>query len=323
MARAASASGTNLPTTPPATELGALVARLRKYELRLRQAVQTQAPGARLSVFRGTGLEFADVRPYQYGDDVRLIDWNVSAKGHGTFTRTYREEREQQVVILLDVSASQLLGPVGRAKLDVAREIGGVLALVAARQQARLGLVATSDRLELWLPPDKGMPAAYRLIRTLYDLRPQSARTHLATAIRRTLGVLRRRSLVVLLSDLIDVEFERELRMLARTHELVVLHLLDEARERRLPNLGIVPVRDPETGRVTWRNTSGAAFRELLAAAHTQQEHLAQVCRRVGARLLPVRVEDDFLPVLVELLVGRAVRGAQDMPKGAQPPVRL
>ncbi len=303
---------------PPATELGALVARLRKYELRLRQAVQTQAPGARLSVFRGTGLEFADVRPYQYGDDVRLIDWNVSAKGHGTFTRTYREEREQQVVLLLDVSASQLLGVPGRRKLDVAREICGVLALVAARQQARLGLVATSDRLEIWLPPDKGLPAAYRLIRSLYDLRPLSARTHLATALRRTLGVLRRRSLVVLLSDLIDADFERELRMLARTHELVILHLLDEARERRLPNLGIVPVRDPETGRVTWRNTSGPTFRAHLAAARTQQEHLAQICRRAGARLLAVRVEDDFLPVLVELLLGRS--GVGKASKDGPPP---
>lgn len=280
--------------------------------------MQTQAPGARLSVFRGTGLEFADVRPYQYGDDVRLIDWNVSAKGHGTFTRTYREEREQQVVLLLDVSASQLLGAPGRRKLDVAREIGGVLALVAARQQARLGLVATSDRLEVWLPPDKGLPAAYRLIRTLYDLRPQSLRTHLATALRRTLGMLRRRSLVVLLSDLLDTDFERELRMLARTHELVVLHLLDEAREQRLPNLGIVPVRDPETGRVTWRNTSGAAFRDHLATARAQQQHLTQVCRRAGARLLPVSVESDYLLVLMELLLGRT--GVTVSPPGSAAP---
>ena len=290
------------------------MARLRKYELRLRQAVQTQAPGARLSVFRGTGLEFADVRPYQYGDDVRLIDWSVSAKGHGTFIRTYREEREQQVVLLVDVSASQLLGPPGRRKLDVAREIGGVLALVAARQQARLGLVAATDRMEVWLPPDKGLPAAYRLIRTLYELQPQSRRTHLATALRRTLGVLQRRSLVVLLSDLIDVDFERELRMVARTHELVVVHLIDETRETQLPNLGLVPVRDPETGRVTWRNTAGTAFRAQLAASQARHLLVGQVCRRAGARLLTVRVEQDYLGVLVELLTGRQSRPAAGTP---------
>ncbi len=311
MARTAAASGTG---TPPATELGTLVARLRKYELRLRQAVQSQAAGTRLSVFRGTGLEFADVRPYQYGDDVRLIDWNVSAKGHGTFTRTYREEREQQVVLLLDVSASQQLGAPGRSKLDIAREIGGVLALVAARQQARLGLVACSDRLEAWLPPDRGLPHAYRLIRTLYALQPLSPRTHLVTAIRRTLGVLRRRSLVVLLSDLLDSDFERELRMLARTHELVVLHLRDDQRERRLPGLGIVPVRDPETGRVRWMNTSGLAFRAELAAIQAQQQALAQVCRRAGARLLAVPVDQDYLPVLVELLIGRGVGNTSAAP---------
>ncbi len=304
-----------VPDAPP-PDLGVLVARLRKYELRLRQAVQTQVQGARLSVFRGTGLEFADVRPYQYGDDVRLIDWNVSAKGHGTFTRTYREEREQQVVLLLDFSASLSIGTAaGQRKLDVARHLGGVLALVAARQQARLGLVCATDRLEAWLPPGKGLPHAYRLIKTLYGLRPVSPRTRLATVIRRTLGVLTRRSLVVMLSDLIDDDFTRELKMLARAHELVILHLVDERRERNLPHLGIVPVRDRETGRVRWTNTSGPTFRHLLAATLTQQQQLAQLCRSAGARLLSVPIEQDPLPVLLDLILGRAPGNTLEKPQ--------
>ncbi len=288
----------------PGSELGTLVARLQKYELRLRQAVQTQLQGSFRSVFRGTGLEFADVRPYQYGDDVRLIDWSVSAKGHGTFTRQYREEREQQVLLLLDVSASQRLGPSGRQKLDVAREIGGVLALVAARQNARLGLVCVSSQLETYIAPAKGLPHAYRLIKTIYGLQPQSNTTDLAVSIRRTLGILRRRSLVILLSDLIDSNFDRELRMLARAHELVVLHV-QERRERRLPALGIVPLRDKETGRVIWTNTSSPLFRQQQASYAANHVRLAQLCRRYRAPLLTIDPARDYVPALVDLFLNR------------------
>lgn len=291
--------------TPGTPDLTALVARLRKYELRLRKAVTNQGQGAFRSVFRGTGLEFADVRPYQYGDDVRLIDWNVSAKGHGTFTRQYREERERQVLLLLDVSASQKLGPVGQQKLDVARELSGILALVAARQDAQLGLVCFSSKLEAYVVPGKGMAHAYQLIKTLYALQPAAATTDLAQAIRRTLGMLRRRSLVILLSDLIDDNFDRELTMLARTHELVVLHLI-ERRERRLPPLGIVPLRDKETGRVVWTNTSAPDFRTQQARYRDNQTRIAQLCRRYRARLIPVYPDRDYVPALLDLFLGRA-----------------
>lgn len=300
----ASPPASRAPAALPPTELGALVARLQKYELRLRKAVQTQVQGTFRSVFKGTGLEFADVRPYQYGDDVRLIDWSVSAKGHGTFTRQYREEREQQVLLLLDVSASQQLGPAGRQKLDVAREISGVLALVAARQNAQLGLVGYSDRLETYVPPGKGMAHAYRLIKTIYSLQPQSRGTSVATGIRRALGVLRRRSLVILLSDLIDVNFDRELLMLARAHELVVLPLI-APRERQLPPLGIVPLRDKETGRVVWTNTSAPGFREQQTRYRANQQHVAQLCRRYRVALVPVRIDQDYIPALLDLFLGR------------------
>ena len=139
-----------------------LVRRLRQMEIQILKAVDAQLQGDFHSVFKGTGLEFDDVRLYQYGDEVRAIDWAVSSKGHGTFVKTYKEEREQQVLLLLDVSASQQVGAAGQRKLDVGREICGVLALAAARQDAQLGILAFSDQKELYLPPGKGHPPRLR-----------------------------------------------------------------------------------------------------------------------------------------------------------------
>ncbi len=291
------------PTRLPA-RLTALVRRLRHLEIRMRQAVEAQLQGNFGSVFRGNGLEFDDVRLYQYGDEVRAIDWAVSSKGHGTFVKTYKEEREQQVLVALDVSASQRLGGgVGGApsKLNLGRDLAGVLALSAARQDAALGLLAFSDQKELYLPPTKGLRAAYALLQRLYDLVPASPHTGVAAGIRQLLGLVRRRSLVVLISDFIDEGYERELTMLARRHELVVVQLL-APQEARFPALGIVPLRDAETGLQRWVDTSAPAFRaqhagQLLA----RQQALRTLCRRQRVSLLTLRTDEDFVPQLVGL----------------------
>ena len=230
------------PSAFPAS-LAGLVRRLRHLEIRMRHAVESQLQGNFRSVFRGTGLEFDDVRLYQYGDEVRAIDWAVSSKGHGTFVKTYKEEREQQVLIALDVSASQRVGSRtgSQCKLDVGRDLAGLLALSAARQDSALGLLAFSDQKELYLPPAKGIRAAYALIQRLFALEPASRQTALSAGIRLVLSLLRRRSLVVLISDFIDEHYERELTMLARQHDLLVVQLL-APHEAAFPALGIVPL---------------------------------------------------------------------------------
>ncbi|MGI4831944.1 MAG: DUF58 domain-containing protein [Janthinobacterium lividum] len=294
------------PTSPPAAlpaSLTALVRRLRHLEIRMRQAVEAQLQGNFGSVFRGNGLEFDDVRLYQYGDEVRSIDWAVSSKGHGTFIKTYKEEREQQVLVALDVSASQRVGgPAGSPrKLDVGRDLAGVLALAAARQEAALGLLAFSDQKELFLPPAKGLRAAYALLQRLYGLVPGSAHTSVGAGIRQVLGLLRRRTLVVLISDFIDQHYERELAMLARRHDLVVVQLL-AAQEVAFPALGIVPLRDAETGLQRWVDTSAPGFRASLAAqAEARQLALRTLCRRLRVSLLAVPTNADFVPQLVGL----------------------
>ncbi len=296
---------------PPATasarlpaSLTALVRRLRHLEIRMRQAVEAQLQGNFRSVFRGNGLEFDDVRLYQYGDEVRAIDWAVSSKGHGTFIKTYKEEREQQVLVALDVSASQRVGG-GAAgtprKLDLGRDLAGVLALSAARQDTALGLLAFSDQKELFLPPAKGLRAAYAMLQRLYELVPLSPHTGVGAGIRQVLSLLRRRTLVVLISDFIDDNYERELTMLARQHDLVVVQLL-APQEADFPALGIVPLRDAETGLLRWVDTSAPAFRAQHAGQQqARQQALRTLCRRQRVGLITLRTDEDFVPQLVGL----------------------
>ncbi|MFD2785177.1 DUF58 domain-containing protein [Hymenobacter rubripertinctus] len=288
-----------------------LVRRLRQMEIRILKAVDAQLQGNFHSVFKGTGLEFDDVRLYQYGDEVRAIDWAVSSKGHGTFVKTYKEEREQQVLLLLDVSASQQVGAAGRRKLDVAREICGVLALAAARQDAQLGLLAFSDQKELYLAPGKGTNHAYSLIKRLFALEPHSRQTAVAAGIKQALGLLKRRTIVLLISDFIDAEYERELTMLARKHDLVVMQLLDQ-REREFPPLGIIPLHDQESGRTVWVNTSSASFRASYRATYEQnREQIGQICRRHRTEYLSIATDTDFIPQLVNLFRRRNQRGSR------------
>lgn len=278
-----------------------LVKKLRKYEIRIRKAITTQMQGDFHSVFKGTGLEFDDVRSYQYGDDVRAIDWNVSAKGHGTFVKTYREEKEQSVFLMLDVSASQRIGTGEQQKLDVGKEICGVLALSAARQQSQIGIICFSDQKEKYLKPSKGIQQAYSIIKALNELEPVSQRTNLAAGIKLTLDIIKRRSIILLLSDFIDNAYEKELGMLAKRHDLIVLHLQD-LREQRLPAMGIVPILDKETGRTHWLNTSGEEFRKRYLDKYAlNKQELMRICQKYQANYLSIETNEDYVPQLVNL----------------------
>lgn len=171
-----------------------VLARLRKYEIRIRKAVDSQMRGDYHSVFKGSGLEFDDVRAYQYGDDVRTIDWNVSAKGHGTFIKIFKEEKEQTVFFLLDVSASQQIGQKNKQKIDIARDICGVLALSAVKETSQVGLICFSDQREAYMKPAKGLKHGYELILNLFNLQPASIKTNLAKAFTFARQIIKRRS---------------------------------------------------------------------------------------------------------------------------------
>jgi uncharacterized protein (DUF58 family) len=277
------------------------LSRLRKYEIRIRKAVNSQMRGSFRSIFKGTGLEFTDLRTYQYGDDVRAIDWNVSSKGHGTFVKVFQEEKDQTVFFVIDVSASQQVGPQQRSKLDATKEIAGVLAMSAVHEASNVGMYCFSDQKEAYLRPSNGMKTGYSLIMSLFKLQPISQKTAITDALLFTLNILKRRSVVILLSDFLDTGYEQSLKALARKHDLVVLHLYD-TREITPPRLGIAPVFDPETGRSVWVNTSSARFRQQLQNRFAQnRDRLQQLCKQYNANYLTLNAQEDFVPKLVEL----------------------
>jgi uncharacterized protein (DUF58 family) len=277
------------------------ITKIRQYEIRIRKAVNADMRGSFRSVFKGSGLEFTDLREYQYGDDVRTIDWNVSAKGHGTFVKIFREEKEQTVFFLLDVSGSQQVGNVTHAKLDTAKEICGVLALSAIQEASHVGLLCFSDQKEKYIRPSNGMKHGYELITELYKLKPQSLKTNLAEAILFTLNVVKRRSVVIFVSDFIDNNYEHNLRALARKHDLVMIHLRDQ-RETNLPRLGIIPIRDPETNLTKWINTSSIWFRRRIRQDFSQLgEKIEQFARRNDINYVSIDAKEDYVTPLVKL----------------------
>lgn len=277
-----------------------ILKKLRKYEIRIRKVINTQMQGDFHSLFKGSGLEFSDVRDYLYGDDIRRIDWNASAKGQGTFVKEFQEEKEQTVFFVVDVSASQELGS-KLSKLHIAKEICGVLAISAAKEKNDIGLICFSDQKERYMKPQKGEKYAYEMILNLFALEPQSTKTDISKMILYTLQTIQRKSVIIMLSDFIDEDYSHHLKALSRKHDLVMIHLYDE-QEISLPRLGIIPVFDKETQKTLWVNTSSKAFRQMQRQRfETITQTLKEVALKSNANYLAVHTEEDFVPQLVEL----------------------
>lgn len=278
-----------------------LLKKLRKYEIQIRKAINSQMQGDFHSIFKGAGLEYDDVRAYQYGDDVRTIDWNVSAKGHGTFVKTYKEEKEQTVFFILDVSASQEIGTSGKQKVDIGKEVCGVLSLSATKENSKVGVLCFSDRKEKYIKPLKGPKQAYEIIYKLESLKPVSTKTDLNKAILFTLNMVRRRSVIIFISDFIDEGYQHTLKGLARKHDLVMIRITDK-RETKLPKLGIVPVYDKESQKTMWVNTSFGPFREKLNKTYrSNQAELETFSKRHQINFITIDTEEDYVPELLRL----------------------
>ena len=278
-----------------------LLNKLRKYEIQIRKAINSQMQGDFHSIFKGSGLEFDDVRAYQYGDDVRTIDWNVSAKGHGTFVKTFKEEKEQTIMFLLDVSGSQEIGSPGSQKLDITKEICGVLALSAVKENSQVGLISFSDQREKYVKPSKGPKLAYEIIHSLVHLKPVSHKTDLAKEILFTLNSLKRRSVIIFISDFIDEDYFHNLKGMAKKHDLVMIRVTDK-RETKLPKLGIVPVFDKESRKTIWVNTSFGSFRSKIKKNHADNEQsISQFAKKHQINFISVDTEEDYVPKLLKL----------------------
>lgn len=288
-----------------------ILKKLRNYEIRIRKAINSQMQGDFHSIFKGSGLEFDDVRTYQYGDDVRTIDWNVSAKGHGTFVKTFIEEKEQTVFFLLDVSASQEIGPDGSQKIDLGKEIAALLSLSAVKESSQVGLLSFTDQKEKYIKPGKGTKHSYEILSAIFNHKPKSKKTDINLAIRNVLGFVKRRAVIFLISDFIDEGYEHSLKGLAKKHDLVVIQLFDK-REARLPGLGIIPLLEKETGKTIWVNSSSGDFRGALDKTHRQNTaELEQFCRRNDVNYLSIQTGEDYVPKLIRMFRHRNKHSAQ------------
>lgn len=278
-----------------------ILKKLRRYDIRIRKALNSQMQGDFRSIFKGAGLEYDDVRPYQWGDDIRSIDWKVTAKGQGTFVKKYIEEKEQTIFFLVDVSASQEIGKDKRQKIDLTKEITGLLSISAVKEGSKVGVLTYSDRVEDYVKPGKTLKHAYEIINRLFQLKPKSKKTDLNGAIKYVLNLLKKKTVVFVVSDFIDEGYTQSLKGLARRHDLVVIDVSDK-RESGMPNLGIVPLYEKESEKTIWLNTSSAAFKEIVSKTQGEnKESLEIFCKRNDVNYVSIATEDDYVPKLIKL----------------------
>ncbi|HEU5171607.1 MAG TPA: DUF58 domain-containing protein [Gemmatimonadales bacterium] len=274
-------------------------AEVRRIEITTRHLVRDIVAGEYASAFRGRGVEFAEVREYQWGDDIRTIDWNVTARLGSAYVKRYLEERELTVMFAVDYSASGGFGSRTRAKADTGIEVAAVLALAAARSNDRVGALCFTDRAERYIAPRKGRRHVLRVVSELLGFEPAGRGTDLAASLGWLDTVLRRRSVLFVLSDFLADGWGAALDRLARRHDVVAVRLADP-RERALPDAGLAALADPETGAWTWVDTSSPAVREHFArrAAAFEAELEREVLRR-GADLLRLDTTEPYGEPLV------------------------
>ncbi len=282
--------------------------KLRKYEIMIRKVANNHLQGEYQSLFKGSGLEFDDLRPYQYGDDIRTIEWKVSAKGHGTFVKTFREDKEQSVYFLLDISGSQDIGQQGNKKIDQGKLIAGVLTLAAVYEGSQIGLISYSDEQEKLILPSKGSKQGVKVIRGIFDHQNKSLRTNLNGMFTFALNLIKKRSIIIIISDFIDQDYERPFRALAERHDVVAIQLTDP-RESALPSLGIIPIFDKERGKTTWVNTAFGSFSKKISETFTtEREYLKDVCKKNQINYLAIDTTQDIVGPLIDLFKYRNKR---------------
>ncbi len=269
-------------------EIKDLMQQVRRLRITTTRRVEELISGEYHSVFRGHGIEFDEVREYAYGDDIRGIDWNVTARMGHPYIKRYREERELTLILMVDISASLNFGTRGRSKSDTAAMLAGLLALSADRNQDRTGLILFSDRVEKYIPPSRGRRTVMRVLREILAAGTTGRRTDIGQALRFLRRVHKRRAAVFLLSDFLDPTYEHELSLCARHHDLIACRLHD-AEERWLPSVGLLETIDPESGATAWIDTSSRRNRARLRQWFDEEDRrLVRACRRHRIDILDV-----------------------------------
>jgi uncharacterized protein (DUF58 family) len=293
------------------TNLNEILKQVRRIEIRTRRLSSDALDGRFRSVFRGRGMDFDEVREYVPGDEIRSIDWNVTARAGRPFVKKYREERELTIVLVVDVSGSGDFGSGKRTKREIEAEIACVLALSAVKNSDRVGLLLFSDRVERYLPPRKGRIHALRLVREILTCQPESRRTDLGQALDFLDSVTRRRAIVFTISDFQGAEplaLRQSLRKLRRRHDVLALQIHDP-RERALPEVGLLTLEDAETGELVEIDTGSQRVRQKFAdEARERSELLRRALRGESIDGIQIDASVPYLPSLIQLLRGRGAR---------------
>lgn len=289
-----------------ALEQSDIIKKVRKIEIKTRGLSQNVFAGQYHSAFKGRGMAFAEVREYQYGDDVRDIDWNVTARFHRPFVKVFEEERELTVMLLVDVSGSLDFGTAHQMKRDMATEIAATLAFSAIQNNDKIGVIFFSDRIEKYIPPKKGRKHILYIIREMLNFEPQSKRTDLGGAIEYFTRMMKRRCTAFLISDFYDQkDFQHQLQIANQKHDVVAIQVYDQ-RARTMPDVGLLKVRDAETGHEMYIDTSSKKLR--LAHTHNwivREEHLRDTFNKSNVDWTAIATNEDFSKKLLLLFKQR------------------
>jgi len=285
-----------------------ILKKIRKLELRARRFVETAFAGQYHSVFKGRGMNFHEFRQYDFGDEVRSIDWNVTARMGEPFVRKYIEERELTVMLLIDVSASGSYGSVNASKRELAAEVACLLAFCAIRNNDKVGLILFTDRVELYIAPRKGRTHILRLIREILYYEPDGKKTDLAQPLNFLNRVTTRRAVVFLLSDFQAVNYEKSLTICSRRHDLIAIPIEDRG-EHSLPDVGVVRVEDPESGSIYEIDFSNRRVRsDFSKLAEQERIEREALFRRKNIDSVSLRTDQDYFPLLRSYFIQRASR---------------
>ena len=275
-----------------------LLKKIRRLEIKIRRKVDSTFAGEYQSAFKGQGLEFDEVRPYQFGDDIRSIDWNVTAKTGEVFIKKFKEEREQTLFVLFDVSGSGDFGAGETNKRLIGTEIASILAFSALKNNDKIGLATFSDEIERYYKPNKGRTHILKIVRGLLTQVNKSEQTHINNALDFVKNTLKRRSILIVISDFLDKDFERSIVQLNNKHEVVLIRLF-HPNEVFQTGAGTIPVVDIESGNYRWLNAGDTGYRRQLKENFEQIDHNLQAfCARNRIGYISINTREDYIPVL-------------------------
>ncbi len=276
-----------------------LLKKVRKIEIKTRRLSDHVFGGEYHSTFKGRGMTFSEVRQYQFGDDVRSIDWNVTARYNEPFVKVFEEERELTMMLMADISGSEFFGTRNQFKNEIVTEIAATLAFSALQNNDKIGLILFSDQIELFIPPKKGKSHVLRIIRELLEFQPQSKQTDLAHALKYLTNVMKKKAIVFVLSDFITEGYADALRIVSGKHDVTGIRVYDE-REESIPNLGMVQMKDDETNELMLVNTASKQVRNSYNSYYRKRvEAFNDAFRKSGAGTVDCRVDESYVKKLL------------------------